>query len=168
MRRIADDEIPTLVARNVIEAIGTVNGHPVAEIVLANGSLDTFDRRRIDVGKAKGVAQTSREDMEADEAGTGTPFVNPAGLADALIEKWDVILAECSPPAVEFRLVENLDIAALDEVVTHGRLAAVLGETAPASNIPKSWEGDSTNQPQPCSIALRKLSGRMSVQTSSI
>lgn len=101
VRRIAYDQIPLLGSWDVFEIVRLVDRDALAEIVDANSVSARCDRRRIDVGKAKGFAKPVAKHRKTDEGRSATPFESaPLLRHPARLKKRDEFLTKFGSAAV--------------------------------------------------------------------
>jgi hypothetical protein len=108
VRRIAHHESPPFGFGNVLEIVGLIDGNPVTETTAAHCSIAGGDCSRIDVRKAKGLAQPISKYGKSDEARTTAPLKDARLLwHSSPTEKWDEVLTEVDSSAVKFLLVDD-------------------------------------------------------------
>ena len=118
VRRIADDEIEALRRWDRGEVVGEIDRHAVGKIVVTNRAMTGGDCRGIDVRQAKRLGEAMAEQREADEARACTPFEHaPLARHRASAQKWDEILSELAPAAVQMLLVGDADPAKLNGAI---------------------------------------------------
>ena len=111
VRGIADDEVPSLVRRDVVEAVGEVHVDDVLEPVPSHRLRARLHGRRVHVGQTQRLAQSVPEEREADEARTRAPLERPSPRSEPRRDEIDVVLAIAPAAAVELLGVDDLDPA---------------------------------------------------------
>src|SRR6476620_1459926 len=136
VRRIADDEIEALRRWDRGDVVGEIDRHAVGKIVVPNRAMTGGDCRGIDVRQGKRLGEAMAEQRKADEARACTPFEHaPLARHRASAQKWDEILSELAPAAVQVLLVGDADPATLNGAIrlelSQPRLDAAMFQSLP-------------------------------------